>query len=382
MIYTRSVKRFGSLLAAGALVLAAALPLLGGSASAATYDLISPRKITLSNSAPSATNVSYKVDFTTSAHAGGYTVGSVVIETCTDPFVGTTCTTPDATFNWNKATLNIVGTQTGISGMTVDTTNSTANKLVLTRTAGSISASTAVSFQLGDGSTTGVTNPSTLGSFYTRIYTVSNTTGNTGTLQDAGGVALSTANTLNVTAKVQESLTFCVYTTPGGSSNCSTGTGSSLALGDSNGILSSTTTDYNTSNAYFSVGSNAQTGVSVNLKGDTLKFGANSIAAQNNAGACVADSVTATTEQFGIKVTPGTGVAAAGNYGCAGSSHLLDITSGTNVTSLYGQPVATETGPQAESGSQTTVNFNAKAATTTRAGIYTAALSFIATGTY
>jgi hypothetical protein len=368
-----AARRAAVLVGVVGLALTGIIPLFSGSASAASYTQLTARNIQLSDSSTSGTAVSYNVGFTTSA---AYTVNTVVIEICngaTGPFVAAACTTPDATFNWNKATATI-GTQVGITGMTVDTTDSTANKLVLTRTAGLIGASTAVTFPVN-----GVTNPSTLGTYYARIYTLNNATGNTtGVLQDAGGIALSTANVINVTAKVQESLTFCAYTT---NATCATATGTALSIGDGNGVLSGTTSDY-TANSFFNIYSNATTGVDVRLKGNTLTSGANTIAAQG-AGTCTADSVVASVEQFGLRVVPGTGATAnvaPDAYNCGAGSHDLEIGAVNGTTSTYGSLIASTAGPTAEM--QNTVEYNAKAATTTKAGIYTAAMTFIATGKY
>lgn len=341
------------------------LPFLNAN-SALAYTLVTSRKIVLSSSKTSDTNVAYDVYFTTAA---SYTVGSVVINICTDPFIGTTCTTPDATFDWNKNT-NTIQTQTGITGLSIDTTNSTANSLVLTRTAGSIGASVAVHIELGNGTSTGATNPSTLGTFYARIETHSAIDGS-GSAQDAGGVALSTANQLTITAKVQETLTFCVMTS---GSNCAGASGTSLALGDGNGVLSSYTTNY-TGNATFSIASNAQSGVSVAMKGDTLTTGAFTISASGSS--CTADDTTATVEQFGMRISTAGAVTAIAPYNCSASNHGFDTTA---TTSTYGDQIATTSGPNAET--LTTMEFMAKAATTTEAGIYTTTLTFIATGTY
>ena len=344
-------------------------------ASAATYTLLSPRKVQMSSSATSATNAQYSVSFTTSST--GYTVGSVVLETCNDPFIGTTCTAPDATFNWNKATIGTPTSQVGITGMTIDSTDSTATKLVLTRTAGAISGNTAVSFVLGNGTSTGATNPSTLGTFYIRMYTVSNTTGSTATLQDAGAVAVSTANAVTVTSKVQESLTFCAYAAAS-SNTCATVTSNTANMGDANGILSSTTTDY-FKDVYFNIGTNSSqsgTSVAVNLVADTLKFGTQSISALG--ASCTAQSTASGTEQFGIRLSAlGTGVTGDNSYNCAANNYKLDT---TNTTATGGQQIAHMTGANAET--QTTVTMLAKAASTTEAGIYTTSLSFIAAPTY
>jgi hypothetical protein len=350
--------------------LTALVPLLSGSASAAAYTQLTARSIQLSNSAPSATGVSYNVSFTTSA---SYTIGSVVIEICTDPFVGTTCTTTGqaAGFSWNTGTSGAVNSSTGITGLSVDTADSTASKLVLTRTAGVVGASVPVNFTMS-----GVSNPTaTAGTYYARIYTISGTTGSLGTLQDAGGDALSTANVINITAKVQESLTFCAYTT---NATCALATGTALNIGDGNGVLSSTTANYQAS-SFFNIYSNATTGVAVRLKGSTLTSGANTITAQSSA-TCVADSTTATVEQFGLRVTGGTGFtpnASSPFYNCASTNHALDT---AGMSSTYGSLLGATAGPTAEM--QNTVEYNAKASTTTKPGIYTAAMTFIATGVY
>jgi hypothetical protein len=69
---------------------------------------------------------------------------------------------------------------------------------------------------------TGITNPDSPGSFYARVYTYTNndfeSTGGTvytsptvpGDYINYGGIALSTTSTITVTARVQESLSFCV----------------------------------------------------------------------------------------------------------------------------------------------------------------------------
>ena len=378
--------RFSHLISAVALVAAVVAPVaINELASAATYQLLTPRSVKTSSSATSATNVQYTVSFTASATGNSgadWSVGSLVFEVCTDPFVAASCTTPDATFNWNKATVNI-NSQTGTSctSFAVDTTDSTANKLVLNRTAAALNRSAACTYVFGTGSATGVTNPSTLGTYYMRIYTLTNTTGNTsGSLDDAGGVAMSTANAVNVTAKVQESLTFCSYATAS-SNTCATVTSNSLNLGDANGILSATSgapSDY-TANAFFNLATNssqAGTSVTVNLFADTLKSGSNTIA--SSGAACTADSTSSATAQFGVRLSGlATGMAADNSYNCASGNHKLDT---ANTTATGGQQIAHMTGANAEG--QNTVELLGKAASTTLAGIYTTSLSFIAAPTY
>ncbi len=106
---------------------------------------------------------------------------------------------------------------------------------------------------------------------------------------------MSTANQLNVTAKVQETLTFCVYTL----ADCATG-GTAVTLGDSNGVLFNTATTY-TGTASFDLASNAFGGVSVKMQGDTLKSGSFTITPHG--AACTADSTATSLEQFGIRIS-------------------------------------------------------------------------------
>lgn len=340
------------------------------------YNQVSSRSIKMSSTAVSATNVAYQVNFTTVTN--NQTIGSVVVEFCSNsPILGDTCSNPAGFLNTNFSTLTLNSVTGNITGLTIDKTDSTSNRLVLTRTAGAV-ANGPVSFTLGDGSTNGLTNPSTNATFYARIMTFTNTTGSAGGNEntnstDAGGIAISTANQLNVTAKVQESLLFCVYT----GATCSAG-GTAVTLGDQNGVLASTTTTY-TANANFDVASNAVHGVSVHMQGTTLKSGSFTIAP---AGAtCLTDPTSSSTEMFGLRMlTLGTGTSATAPYNCTTGSHAFDSSTTSGIPSLFGEEIASTSGPTDVSSS--TIELAAKSANTTSAGIYTTTLTLIATATY
>jgi hypothetical protein len=240
------------------------------------------------------------------------------------------------------------------------------------------------------------------GTFYARVVTYTSATGDIATYApgsegstdatDYGGFALSLAQQLTITAKVQEALTFCVYTSASGA--CSGATGTNVTLGDSNGVLSNYTTAYTDTNAKFNVGSNAQSGVIVRLKGQNLCRVASPCADANTANiinpsttsgnmTCTADSSATNTEQFGLRVsTAGTGVTATAPFNCAANNHGFDTNSTNGVGSTYGATVASTTGPTDETASTSSIEFMAKAANTSEAGIYTTSLNFIATGTY
>ncbi len=355
----------------GVLLVAALSVIHPGTANA--YAPLSNRSILLSSTANGATNVAYQVGFTLATN--NQTIGSVVVEVCgNSPILGDSCTVPTG-FNSNYATLSLNSVTGNITGLSIDTTNSTSNRIVLKRTAGTV-ANSAVTFTLGNGTTNGLTNPANNNlTFYARIMTFTNTTGNDGgnetaNATDAGGIAMSTANQLNVTAKVQETLTFCVYT----GINCAAG-GTAVTLGDANGVLASTTTTYS-STAFYDVASNAFSGVSVRIKGDTLKSGSFSIDPQGST--CTNDSTTSSVEQFGIRMSAlGAGQTATAPYDCVPGKHSFDI---TNVNTVYGQEIGRTSG--ATDVSASTIELAAKSAGTTEAGVYTTTLTLIATATY
>lgn len=339
------------------------------------YGQLTGRSIQLSSTASSATNVAYKHDFTTVTT--DKTVGSVVVYVCSNsPIIGDSCSAPTG-FNWNSGTTTLNNVTGNITGLSIHTTASTANKLVLTRglSAGTVAAG-AVSFTMGNGTTNGSTNMDSIATFYAKIILYSTTDGSgneTTDPVDAGGIAMSLANQLNVTAKVQEALFFCVFT----GALCSDG-GTAVALGDANGVLVSNTTTY-TATANFEVSSNAVSGVSVRLKGDTLKSGSFSI---DPFGAiCTADSTSSSVEQFGLRMSIlGAGQTASAPYNCLTGNHGFDINATTGTTSLFGQEIAKTSG--ASDKSTSTIEFAAKSANTTEAGIYTTKLTLVATAKY
>jgi hypothetical protein len=390
----KSLRRVGYSTVALTLSVAATLPVLLPQ-SAAAYGQVTSRQIVLSSSAVSATSVQYEVSFKPATTA---TVKSVAVDFCAStPILNDTCTASVGTTTPTiaSATVTTTGGTTSTGGSnnfsaltwTVTPTNSNRTFTIANSTGVALTAGTTYTFTIN-----GVTNHSTNGSFYARIltfpndastnyaggYTATNLATNVPT--DAGGVALSLANQLTVTAKVQETLTFCVYTNS--PANCAAASGTAVALGDANGVLSNTATSYQ-STAGFGVASNATSGVAVRMKGDTLcrvagscVSSANTISAQG--ASCTADSTTTSVEQFGMRVSAvGTGVTATAPYNCSAGQHAFDL---TNTNTTYGQQIASTTAPNDEA--QNTIEFSAKSATTSEAGIYTSTLTFIATGTY
>lgn len=370
---------------------------------------VQSRSIALSNSSTGATGVEYTITFNLATASSSPNLRGIVVDICagnTSPIVGVACTAPTS-FTWGTPTVTsaTIGAS-NIATWTAGTLNS-GRTLTLTDATGlATTAGSTVTIVISS-----VTNPSDIdtvnpgsqvGTYYGRIitfndntqvasYDATNGTATAGYV-DYGGIALSTTNSITVSAKVQEQLTFCVYTT---GTNCSDGTGTAIDIPDADTPLSSTAVS--TATANFGVASNALGGVIVKMRGfnpanpsvalASLSSGSFTIDPHGSSpgnGVCTADSTSTSVEQFGLRITPGgSGVTAASPYDCGASEHGWDSTGnvgGDNVTSTYGDTVATTSGPQAEE--QNTLDFAAKSALTTEAGLYTIGLNFIATGTY
>jgi hypothetical protein len=248
-----------------------------------------------------------------------------------------------------------------------------------------------------------------VGTFYARIYSyVAQTNDYTsaavpGTVADFGGIALSTASQISITAKVQETLTFCVSGTPQTAANttaCLVGdiTAPTLTIGHgSPATIDSSAVDV--ASAYTQVSTNASGGISMRMKsGNTCSSGGLS---SNGGSVCnipgtpggsaAAVAMPAGTAGFGLFVaassnnTTGTGTIAPvapynGNGHTTISSDLFYGMNGTNVTSTYGDVIASSSAPLSLTNNR--LVFAATAALTTQAGIYTVNESLIVTGTF
>ena len=406
MVQTNTLlSRTTAIVTAAALVTTALIPaLFMGRASAG---LPTARKITMSTSQGGATDVNYTVQFTTDQGGGSSNINGVVIEFCdSSPIIGdSSCTAPTG-FDTNFATLDL-GSLVGLSSLTVDTTNSTATRVILTGTNTAVASATAVTIPLGAGALSAsnyLTNP-TAGNhtFYARVLTYATAAAAQGYTSadpavvaapvDAGGVALSTANQLQITSKVQERLTFCLYT--GGACSADTAGAartSAISLGNTNGVLDPTGPFVDVS-AKFDISTNAVSGATVVLKGNTLTTGAFNVAAIGGTKA----SSNPGNEQFGMCIyqSAGAGLTLANTTYNDSNCNSATQTAGTgatggegtaqfgfntaNTTSVSGETIATKA---AGSSSTATMPFIGNIAYTTEAGIYTTTLTYIATGQY
>jgi hypothetical protein len=367
------------------------------------------------------------VTFTTAT--AGYIQGVIVDFCSNDPIIADSCTAPTG-FSANGVTLTtppgtFSGTQTGLTWAVASADTNRTVELTTTGTAagGGIPGSTVFSFVVGH-----IQNPTTLGTFYARImtfavqaagsagsagYWVTNfgSSGNSSSgAIDAGGIALSTVQSITVNAKVQEQLTFCVGTTTVPSDNTGatpittcTFSGSTVNLGNTEDVLSTTGPYVDVSTQYL-IQTNAANSAAIVLQGQTLQSGGQSIAAMGaNPGALDSNG----TSQFGLCTYEAAGSSnltftnetggASGAYDNSNCT-LADLTqtatygstggiSGspkfgfntTATTTAAGDPLATEA-----PGSQSVgvIAMIANVGVTQQAGIYTTALSFIATGSY
>ncbi len=389
------LKRPANLAIAATLLVATALPVVV-SQKAHAYGLLGSRSIQLTDSSVSASGVTYKVTFNAATTA---TIKSFAVDFCSNsPIIGQTCS---AVAGFNVGTPTITGFTINGSPQTWTYAKYNSNRTIsLTDATGvAITAGQTITFDM-----TGVTNPSSLGTFYGRILTYPNDSGansasdygggTIGTPTDAGGIALSTASQITVTSKVQERLNFCVYT----GANCGAG-GTAVTLGDTNGVLDPAG-PYVDRTTKYDVGTNASGNVAIRIKGNTLNTGGFTITGNATP---VASSLG--TEQFGFctyESTAGssalavdtaydgdaagtnpaacTGTTQTAGTGSTGGDNSAAFTFDTSsINTTYGQTFVSKPPGSTSTG---TIAFIGNIANTTEAGIYATTLTFIATGTY
>jgi len=379
------------------------------------YGQIQYRSIELSSSqigsVTAGQNVTYNVSFEPASTSN---LGGIVVDFCSnDPIVGDSCTAPTGFALGSTPTVSAPTGFSTSSGTWGGTSNGAQNTLFYTNSTANTptGTSTPITFTIS-----GVTNPTSLGSFYARILTydtaahatsyTSGSTPGTGNI-DAGGVALSTSQAILVTMKVQEVITFCIYTSAfdGPSNICSSVTGNSVALGNSKGVLSASG-PYVDNTTKYDIQTNALHNVNILFTAPspygTLSSGTNTIEASSSSGmgATATNAYASTTgsPQFGLctwaaggttgNLTPSspynnsnchlTTESATTNTpgGDGGASFGFNI---ANATSTYGDTLATETPGNYTQGE---VAFIGNISNSTVAGIYSTTLTFIATGSY
>ena len=350
---------------------------------------LTPRSIELSDASVSGgsipsgpgsgTNVSYKITFGISS---SYTMKSFIVDFCSEsPLLEDACSAPVG--------LSLSGAS-ATGGNTAGWTVTTSASQIKASDSTGLSGGSTASLELG-----GITNPSTLGTFYARIYTYSDTTwggytspASVGSNVDFGGVALSTATALSLTARIQESLIFCVSGQPMGGA-CSGATAPDITIGHDNGfgsiILDSSQVD--AAPAYMETTTNASSGAAVRMKNNNACGGLSGDGGTTcyiPAAGAAAKTFTAGTADYGLNVATSTGgtgsMSPLAPYATSGKYAMDNTSTPENITSTYGSPIASSGSPC--SNVSNTLTFAAAASSTTPAGIYTAAMMLIATGTF
>jgi hypothetical protein len=391
-----------------ALTLVGLVPLMN--ARALAYTQLTTRSIKMSSSAAGNTGTKYTVTYTATTGAK-----NVRLDFCSNSPLYTDSCSPPTGMDASAAALTAGGPAP--SGWAIVSGGSTtgANFVTISATSAYTAPGT-ITFEL-----TNIKNPTTTGTFYGRIYTYANQTNDytaaatPGTVADFGGIAMSTANLISITAKVQETLTFCVsgsLEATASDAPCASVSPPTITIGHG----TPATIDANTidaASAYTQVSTNASGGISMRMKsGNTCSNGGLSsnggstcnipgITAAGNTSGTTPQGITAGVAMFGLFVAPSTT-----NTGTAGSGGIGTITAAspyvgalshntasspttlyygmeqgtTGVTSDYGSTIATSPGPLSLVNNQ--LVFGATAALTTQAGIYTVNESIIVTGTF
>lgn len=370
------------------LLIAAAtiLPLL--QAAMANAAEIQPRKLTLIGGTHDGSDAGTDMDGATLPGGlvdhqfefsvpSGTNVGSIKFEYCT--IASGTCTAPTG-LDVNGATL---GANSGaISGLAMGT--KTANSAILTRAAAAVTPGS-VTVRLDS-----VVNPTTLGTFFVRITTYSSIDATTGAT-DAGTVTASTAQAIELSGTMPESLIFCTGATV--SANCATTTPGTITF---NQLFSPTSTSYATSQ--MAASTNAGQGYVITVNGATLTSGANNIPAMAAAAA-----PTIGVAQFGMNLKANL-ITLDGDNGdtdfgseIAVASDAVDYKgqalTGYNTADVYkfasGDPVANSAYDGASNNtlgptnSQVyTASYIVNVAGNTYAGTYTTTLTYICTPTF
>jgi len=336
-------------------------------AQSAFADQITVRKLTLQSvgavggSTPGGV-VNHVVSFTLPNVSAG-NVGSIKFEYCTT--AAGTCTVPTG-LDTTSASL---GTQTGANGFSIN--NATNGAPYITRPAAAVGSNQAVSYQL-----LSVKNPTTTNeTFFVRITTFTGTDGATGAV-DTGTVAASTANQIDFSGYMPETLVFCTGVTV--DATCSTVTNATIDLG----VFSPSSTTSATSE--MAASTNGDSGYVITVDGTSLVSGSNTIDAIGSTAA----TSTIGSNQFGLNLvantTPTVGAAMTpafdgGDYQGAPAAEY-DTADSFAFDDTSAQTVASSTGPSA--AQKYTISYIVNVAGNQSPGNYTTTLTYICTPTY
>ncbi len=320
------------------------------------------RELTLEDSAASATT-GHNYSFTIPTADD---VAEIRFEYCNNnPFPGESCTAPSG-LDVSSVTLD---NQSGETGFSIDSTNTTTNEIVIDRTAEAVTADTAVEYDFGSAD-----NPDSANAeFFVRMYTYSD---DGSTLVDDGGLAFSTAETVDVTARVEENLVFCIYGSA--SDNCDNPGDTTVDLGVLE-INNETTASHRAE-----VTTNALNGFTVQYAGTTLTHSNGSDTIEAITGTGEASNPSGGVEQFGMNISiansPSTSASLDADY--SGSNYAFvnnaSVTDGGDNTA--DNTIASRSG--AVDTNEFNIEYLGNVNTTTETGVYSTTVTYVATSTF
>lgn len=328
----------------------------------------------------SGTNVTYTFSFGISNNpAYSPNMKSYIVDFCAeDPIIADTCTAPTG--------LDLTAA-TPISGNTAGWTITSTGSQVKATNAIGLPGNTQITLELG-----GITNPSTAGTFFARIYTYADTTWggyvsptNIGTNVDYGGVAMSTTNAISVTAAVMEHLTFCISGAPIGA-DCSGLSPANLTIGHGFPLIVDGS-QVDSTNAYMQTSTNAKNGVIIRMENLNSCGGLSSnggVSCPIPAAGNLPVAFSPGTARFGMNVAPSIGgigsiLPQAPYDQSVANKYAMDTTAGTGVTSTYGSQIANG---GAVDNVENILTFAASASNVTPANTYSATFVMVATSTF
>ena len=302
-----------------ALVAGLVVSVLPGGASAAQITNRSLELIGAGSDGGSKPGGTVNHKFTFDIPTGG-NLGSMQSEYCTTASVET-CVAP-TNMDASGATF---GNETGsqVTGFSMGA--KTANSFVLTRTAASITGGETAVLQANS-----VVNPDPVNyTFFVRISTYASIDAS-GSPIDTGTVAATTAEAIQLTGTMPESLIFCTGETislnGSGVPDCTTATPGDVTF---NQLFSPT--DTSTAKSQMAASTNAGAGYAITVNGPTLTSGANTIPAITDPGGAASLKGTG---QFGMNLRANTSAAATSFPGSS-----ADVAPVSNGTDLRGQAV-------------------------------------------
>lgn len=350
---------------------------------------VTSRSVGLSSSSAGATAVDYTINFTPAADAGAF-----VVDFCGNtPLIGQDCLLTDTDAEGFTA-----ASATVASGGTL--VSAAEQRVVVTA---AMTEGTPVSVTLS-----GITNPTAAGNLFARILTFADSTAASASTPtsvagaiDEGGVAIAITDTIGVSGVVLETLTFCVSGSEIGV-NCAGTTSPAVPLGEElegSDMTVLTPGQLETGNIYTQVTTNAVNGVVVRLKsnavdcGGLMRFGDTVCHILPAAGTGIGVDEEDNSARFGVKTNTAASYATDGASNPNGTlvpvapynetnyrmNYVTD--NATGVTSTFGD-VFMNTASAPASNQNMQLNFAATVSNNTPAGVYSADVNLIATGTF